>query len=286
MRWRGQRQSSNVEDRRGLRITRGGMVGGGLGMVALMLIGMFLGIDPRLILGGAQIVESVAPPTVEDTGPYQETPAEAEAREFLAVVLADTEDVWAARFAELGGSYRPPKLVLFNGAVQSGCGFAEAAMGPFYCPPDERVFIDTSFFDDLDRRLGAGGDFARAYVVAHEIGHHVQNLLGTSGEVRDLQQRLGGAEANQLSVRLELQADCYAGVWAHHAERMRGILEAGDIEEALGAAAAVGDDRLQRQAQGYVVPDSFTHGTSEQRMQWFRAGLDGGSRESCDTFRE
>jgi len=286
MRWRGQRQSSNVEDRRGLRITRGGMVGGGLGMVALMLIGMFLGIDPRLILGGAQIVESVAPPTVEDTGPYQETPAEAEAREFLAVVLADTEDVWAARFAELGGSYRPPKLVLFNGAVQSGCGFAEAAMGPFYCPPDERVFIDTSFFDDLDRRLGAGGDFARAYVVAHEIGHHVQNLLGTSGEVRDLQQRLGGTEANQLSVRLELQADCYAGVWAHHAERMRGILEAGDIEEALGAAAAVGDDRLQRQAQGYVVPDSFTHGTSEQRMQWFRAGLDGGSMESCDTFRE
>ena len=286
MRWRGQRQSSNVEDRRGLRITRGGMVGGGLGMVALMLIGMFLGIDPRLILGGAQIVESVAPPTVEDTGPYQETPAEAEAREFLAVVLADTEDVWAARFAELGSSYRPPKLVLFNGAVQSGCGFAEAAMGPFYCPPDERVFIDTSFFDDLDRRLGAGGDFARAYVVAHEIGHHVQNLLGTSGEVRDLQQRLGGTEANQLSVRLELQADCYAGVWAHHAERMRGILEAGDIEEALGAAAAVGDDRLQRQAQGYVVPDSFTHGTSEQRMQWFRAGLDGGSMESCDTFRE
>jgi len=286
MRWRGQRQSSNVEDRRGLRITRGGMVGGGLGMVALMLIGMFLGIDPRLILGGAQIVESVAPPTVEDTGPYQETPAEAEAREFLAVVLADTEDVWAARFAELGGSYRPPKLVLFNGAVQSGCGFAEAAMGPFYCPPDERVFIDTSFFDDLDRRLGAGGDFARAYVVAHEIGHHVQNLLGTSGEVRDLQQRLGGTEANQLSVRLELQADCYAGVWAHHAERMRGILEAGDIEEALGAAAAVGDDRLQRQAQGYVVPDSFTHGTSEQRMQWFRTGLDGGSMEACDTFRE
>jgi predicted metalloprotease len=284
MRWRGQRQSSNVEDRRGLRVGRGGMVGGGLGLVAIVLIGMFLGIDPRLILGGARIVESVAPPAVEDTGPYQETAAEAEAREFVAVVLADTEDVWTARFSEMGGSYRQPKLVLFNGAVQSGCGFAEAAMGPFYCPADERVFIDTSFFDDLARRMGAGGDFARAYVVAHEIGHHVQNLLGTSGQVRDLQQRLGGAEANQLSVRLELQADCYAGLWTHHAERMRGILEAGDVGEALGAAAAVGDDRLQRQVQGYVVPDSFTHGTSEQRMRWFRKGLDSGEMEACDTF--
>jgi predicted metalloprotease len=259
------------------------MVGGGLGLVAIMLIGMFLGIDPRLILGGAEIVESVAPPAVEDTGPYQETAAEAQAREFVAVVLADTEDVWTARFAEMGGSYRAPKLVLFNGAVQSGCGFAEAAMGPFYCPSDERVFIDTSFFDDLARRMGAGGDFARAYVVAHEIGHHVQNLLGTSGQVHDLQQRLGGAEANQLSVQLELQADCYAGVWTHHAERMRGILEAGDIDEALGAAAAVGDDRLQHQAQGYVLPDSFTHGTSEQRMRWFRAGLDSGEMAACDT---
>jgi hypothetical protein len=200
------------------------------------------------------------------------------------VVLADTEDVWNALLGQLGGTYREPRLVLFSGAVQSGCGFAESIMGPFYCPPDERVFIDMSFFDDLGQRMGAQGDFAQAYVVAHEIGHHVQNLLGASGRVQELRQRVGQAEANQLSVRLELQADCYAGVWAHHAERMRGILEAGDIEEALGAASAVGDDRLQRQAQGQVVPDSFTHGSSEQRMRWFRAGLDSGSLAACDTF--
>jgi predicted metalloprotease len=174
--------------------------------------------------------------------------------------------------------------VLFSGAVQSACGFAEAAMGPFYCPPDERVFIDMSFFDELGQRMGAGGDFAQAYVVAHEIGHHVQNLLGTSGAVHDLQQRRGGAEASQLSVRLELQADCYAGVWAHRADRMQGILESGDVEEALGAASAVGDDRLQRQARGYVVPDSFTHGSSAQRMHWFRTGFESGSLEDCDTF--
>ena len=283
MRWRGQRQSSNVEDRRGLRVTRGGLAGGGLGLIALMVIGMALGVDPRLLIGGAQMMGAGAP-AVEDTGPYQETAAEAETREFLAVVLADTEDVWGALLAQPLGGYRQPRLVLFAGAVQSGCGFAEAAMGPFYCPPDERVFIDTSFFDDLAQRLGAQGDFARAYVVAHEIGHHVQNLLGTSGKVHELRQRYGGAEANQLSVRLELQADCYAGVWTHHAERMRGILEAGDVEEALGAASAVGDDRLQRQAQGTVVPDSFTHGSSEQRMRWFRAGLDSGSMAACDTF--
>jgi len=283
MRWRGQRESTNVEDRRGMRVRRGGMIGGGLGVVAILLIGTLLGVDPRLLLGGVQVMNSAAPP-VEETVPFEESPAEAEARQFLAVVLADTEDVWGALFGKLGGSYREPRLVLFSGAVQSGCGFAESAMGPFYCPPDERVFIDTSFFDDLDKRMGAGGDFARAYVVAHEIGHHVQNLVGTSGRVQEMRGRVGEAEGNQLSVRLELQADCYAGVWAHHAERMRGILEAGDMEEALGAASAVGDDRLQRQAQGYVVPDSFTHGTSEQRMRWFRAGFDRGSMEVCDTF--
>jgi hypothetical protein len=283
MRWRGQRESTNIEDRRGLRVRRGGMIGGGLGVVALLVIGTLLGVDPRLLLGGVQMMDAAAPP-VEETVPFQESPAEAEARQFLAVVLADTEDVWGALFGQLGGRYREPRLVLFAGAVQSGCGFAESAMGPFYCPPDERVFIDTSFFDDLDRRMGAGGDFARAYVVAHEIGHHVQNLLGTSGRVHEMRGRVGQAEGNQLSVRLELQADCYAGVWAHHAERMRGILEAGDVEEALGAASAVGDDRLQRQAQGYVVPDSFTHGTSEQRSRWFRTGLESGSMEACDTF--
>jgi predicted metalloprotease len=286
MRWQGQRQSTNIEDRRGMRVTRRGVMGGGLGLVAVMLIGMFLGVDPRLILGGAQVVNAVAPPQprVEDTGPYQESAKEAEERQFLAVVLADTEDVWGALFSQGGATYRQPKLVLFNGAVESACGVAESAMGPFYCPPDERVFLDTSFFDEMSGRMGAGGDFAQAYVVAHEIGHHVQNLLGTSDQVHQLQQRFGGGRANQLSVMLELQADCYAGVWAHHAERMRGILEAGDVEEALGAAAAVGDDRLQRQARGFVVPDSFTHGSSEQRVRWFRTGLQSGSMAACDTF--
>ena len=286
MRWQGQRQSTNIEDRRGMRVTRRGVMGGGLGLVAFMLIGMFLGVDPRLILGGAEVVNAVAPPQprVEDTGPYQESAEEAEERQFLAVVLADTEDVWGALFSQGGATYRQPKLVLFNGAVESACGVAESAMGPFYCPPDERVFLDTSFFDEMGGRMGAGGDFAQAYVVAHEIGHHVQNLLGTSDQVHQLQQRYGGGRANQLSVMLELQADCYAGVWAHHAERMRGILEAGDVEEALGAAAAVGDDRLQRQARGFVVPDSFTHGSSEQRVRWFRTGLQSGSMAACDTF--
>jgi predicted metalloprotease len=282
MKWRGRRQSTNLEDRRGTRIRRAG-VGGGLGVVAILLIGTLLGVDPRVLLGGVEMLNAGAP-VVEETGPYQETAAEAQTRQFLSVVLADTEDVWNTLFRQTGGGYREPRLVLFSGAAQSACGFAEAAMGPFYCPPDERVFIDMAFFDDLGQRMGAGGDFAQAYVVAHEIGHHVQNLLGTSGRVRELQQRRGGIEARQLSVRLELQADCYAGIWAHHAERMRGVLEAGDLEEALGAASAVGDDRLQRQAQGYVVPDSFTHGSSAQRMRWFRMGFDSGSVAACDTF--
>jgi predicted metalloprotease len=282
MKWRGRRESSNIEDRRGTKVRRAG-IGGGIGVVAILLIGTMLGIDPRVLLGGVQVMNAVAPAT-EEAGPYQETGAETEMRQFLSVVLADTEDVWSAAFQEMGGSYRQPRLVLFSGAVQSACGFAEAAMGPFYCPPDERVFIDMSFFDELGQRMGAGGDFAQAYVVAHEIGHHVQNLLGTSGAVHDLQQRRGGAEASQLSVRLELQADCYAGVWAHRADRMQGILESGDVEEALGAASAVGDDRLQRQARGYVVPDSFTHGSSAQRMHWFRTGFESGSLEDCDTF--
>jgi predicted metalloprotease len=282
MRWRNQRESTNVEDRRGTRIRRGGVVGG-LGVIAILLVGSLLGVDPRILLSGVETLNTGAP-AVEETVPYKESAADAERRQFLSVVLADTEDVWSALFAQMGGSYREPRLVLFSGAVQSACGLAEAAMGPFYCPPDERVFLDMSFFDELSQRMGAGGDFAQAYVVAHEVGHHVQNLLGTSGKVHELQQRYGGAEANQLSVRLELQADCYAGVWAHNADKMRGILEAGDLDEALNAASAVGDDRLQRQAQGYVVPDSFTHGSSEQRMRWFRTGLDSGSMAACDTF--
>ncbi len=284
MRWRGQRQSSNVEDRRGTRISRGGLAGGGIGVVAILLIGLFLGVDPRLLLGGLEVAGGGGGP-VEQSGPYQESASEAEKRQFTATVLATTEDVWSTRFARLGGEYRPPTLVLFSGAVNSACGFAEAAMGPFYCPPDEKLFIDLSFFDELEQRLGAGGDFAQAYVIAHEVGHHVQNLLGYSDRVRELQQRVGPVEANQLSVRLELQADCLAGIWAHDTQRTKGLLEAGDLEEALGAASAVGDDRLQRQAQGRVVPDSFTHGSSEQRMRWFRLGYDQGSLETCDTFK-
>lgn len=280
MRWEGRRQSDNIEDRRGMRVSRGGLVGGGLGTLAIALLVMFLGGDPTPVLQG------VGNAPVETTSePYVESPNEAEWRQQIAVTLAETEDAWNTKFAELGGQYREPVLVLFGGAVESGCGFADAAVGPFYCPPDQRVFIDLAFFDDLERQLGAGGDFAQAYVIAHEVGHHVQNLLGTSGRVHELRQRVSEVEANQLSVRLELQADCYAGVWAHHAERSKSILEAGDVDEALGAASAVGDDRLQRRSQGRVVPDSFTHGSSAQRTRWFRQGLETGSLEACDTFR-
>jgi len=282
MRWRGRRQSENIEDRRGLRIGRGAGIGG-IGLVAVVLISMYFGVDPSVLLGGIQTTQVESDPSAE---PYRETVTEAERREQLAVVLADTEDVWRALMAELPGSYREPKLVLFTGAVDSECGYAEAAVGPFYCPADERVFIDLSFFDELDQRLGAGGDFARAYVVAHEVGHHAQKLLGTSGRVQELRKRVDEIEGNRLSVRLELQADCYAGLWARHAERTAAILEPGDIEEALGAASAVGDDRLQRRTGGQIVPDSFTHGTSGQRMRWFRRGFDTGTLQACDSFRE
>ncbi len=281
MRWKGRRQSGNIEDRRGRRV---GLAGGGIGIVAIVLIGMFLGVDPALLLQGVQTTQVGG--SQDAAAPYSESSDEAEQRQRIAVVLADTEAVWAQQFAELGGRYREPALVLFSGAVDSGCGHAQAAMGPFYCPPDERVFIDLSFFGELAGRLGARGDFAEAYVIAHEVGHHVQNLLGASGRVQELRKRVGEIEGKQLSVRLELQADCYAGLWTHHVERMASILEAGDIEEALGAASAVGDDRLQRQASGQVVPDSFTHGSSEQRMRWFRRGLEAGSLKACDTFAE
>lgn len=283
MRWRGRRESSNVEDRRGMRVSRGGAISG-IGLLAVIVIGMALGVDPRVLLSGVQTMDTGGPAVQEQQEPYQESGAEAERRQFISVALADTEDVWNAIFGAAGRQYREPRLVLFSGAVDSGCGFAQAAMGPFYCPPDERVFIDLSFFDELAGRMGAAGDFAQAYVLAHEVGHHVQNLLGTSGQVQQMRQKVGEAESNQLSVRLELQADCYAGVWALHAERMRNVLEAGDIDEALGAASAVGDDRLQRQARGFVVPDSFTHGSSEQRMRWFRKGLESGDAGACDTF--
>jgi predicted metalloprotease len=278
---RGRRQSSNIEDRRGMRPVRTG-VGLSLGGVLFLVVLSLLGINPLPFLG----VATQAPEVQMQQGeqPYQESPREAALRELTAVVLADTEDTWNAILPRYGVQYVEPTLVLFNGVVQSGCGTAESAMGPFYCPLDQKVYIDMSFYDDLSQRFGAPGDFAQAYVIAHEVGHHVQNLVGTAEKVHAAQQRASKVEANELSVRMELQADCYAGVWAHHAARSRQLLEAGDVEEGLNAASAIGDDRLQRMSQGRVVPDAFTHGSSEQRVRWFRVGLETGSLEACDTF--
>ena len=279
MRWEGRRQSENIEDRRGMRVSRGGLVGGGIGTLAIALLVYFLGGDPTAVLQQA----GNAP--VETTSePYAESAKEAEWRQFTAVALADTEDVWNAVFKEMGGEYREPTLVLFTGAVESGCGFAEAAMGPFYCPPDEKLYIDLAFFDQLQEQLGAAGDFPRAYVVAHEVGHHVQNLLGIANQVSGLQQRDPDA-ANQLSVRLELQADCFAGIYANRIGKYGDVLEGGDAREAIDAAAAIGDDTLQRSQGRAVVPDSFTHGSSEQRVRWFSTGFRSGSVDACDTFK-
>jgi predicted metalloprotease len=278
---RGRRQSSNIEDRRGMRPVRTG-VGLSLGGVLFLVVLSLLGINPLPFLG----VATQAPQTQmqESAQPYQESPQEAALREMTAVVLADTEETWNALLPQYGLQYAEPTLVLFDGLVQSGCGTAESAMGPFYCPLDQKVYIDMSFYNDLSQRFGAPGDFAQAYVIAHEVGHHVQNLAGTAEKVHAAQQRASKVEANELSVRMELQADCYAGVWAHHAARSRQLLEAGDVEEGLNAASAIGDDRLQRMSQGRVVPDAFTHGSSEQRVRWFRKGMETGSLEACDTF--
>jgi predicted metalloprotease len=278
---RGRRQSSNIEDRRGMRPVRTG-VGLSLGGVLFLVVLSLLGINPLPFLG----VATQAPEVQMQQGeqPYQESPQEAALRELTAVVLADTEETWNAILPQYGVQYVEPTLVLFNGLVQSGCGTAESAMGPFYCPLDQKVYIDMSFYNDLSQRFGAPGDFAQAYVIAHEVGHHVQNLAGTAEKVHAAQQRASKVEANELSVRMELQADCYAGVWAHHAARSRQLLEAGDVEEGLNAASAIGDDRLQRMSQGRVVPDAFTHGSSEQRVRWFRKGMETGSLEACDTF--
>ena len=278
---RGRRQSSNIEDRRGMRPVRTG-VGLSLGGVLFLVVLSLLGINPLPFLG----VATQAPETQmqESAQPYQESPQEAALREMTAVVLADTEETWNAILPQYGVQYVEPTLVLFDGVVQSGCGTAESSMGPFYCPSDQKVYIDMSFYNDLSQRFGAPGDFAQAYVIAHEVGHHVQNLAGTAGKVHAAQQRVSKVEANELSVRMELQADCYAGVWAHHAARSRQLLEAGDVEEGLNAASAIGDDRLQRMSQGRVVPDAFTHGSSEQRVRWFRKGMETGSLEACDTF--
>jgi hypothetical protein len=280
MRWKTGRRSSNIEDRRGRRVAGGAVFKGGVGTIVLTLaLAYFLGIDPQILLqlqqgrGQAEVVED-----------YQPTPQEARLADFVSVVLADTEDTWREIFRQSGRSYQEPALVLFSGAVRSACGMASAAMGPFYCPADRKVYIDLAFFEDLRQRHGAPGDFAQAYVIAHEVGHHVQTLLGIGTRVRSAQQGLGKAEANALSVKQELQADCFAGLWGYHADRSRGVLEQGDIEEALNAATAIGDDRLQKQAQGYVVPESFTHGSSRQRVEWFRRGIESGDFERCDTF--
>jgi uncharacterized protein len=276
----GERESDNVEDRRGLSVGRTAAIGGGLGTLVLAVVYMLLGGDPRAVLDGIQQQPAVEAPRAQ---PAAETAAETEFRHFAAVILAETEDVWRAEFRGRGSEYVDPHLVLYTGGVESACGLAQSAMGPFYCPGDQRVFLDLSFFDELSQRFGAPGEFARAYVIAHEVGHHVQNLLGISGRVHDLEQRGDARRANALSVRLELQADCLAGVWANRSQRAL-KLEAADIEAALGAASAVGDDRLQQAARGYVTPDSFTHGSSAQRMRWFRQGFDAGSLNACDTF--
>jgi uncharacterized protein len=321
MRWRGQRESENVEDRRdegggfgfpfpggGARFpSSGGGRGGGIGIIGLLIIlGLmfFFGVDPRVIMtggspggGDATYPDIRLPQERPDTtnfpvpdepqGPpvrRPQTTSEDDLKQFVAVVLGDTEDVWRDLFARYGARYNDPKLVLFSGGVRSACGLGMAQMGPFYCPIDEKVYIDLDFYEDLKNRFKAPGDFAQAYVIAHEIGHHVQNLLGIAEQVEGLRRRLDETEANALQVRMELQADCFAGIWANRAEESRDIIEPGDIEEALRAASAIGDDRIQRQTQGYVVPDAFTHGSSEQRVRWFTRGYESGKLEVCDTF--
>ena len=285
MRWKGRRQSSNVHDRRSMR----GPVmvgGGGILLLVVLVLALCMGADPRALLEVAQEAQGpIAQVPAERGGmPPQGETVQDEQVEFVSVVLADTEDVWRDLFRQLGKTYREPTLELFRGQVSSACGFQSAATGPFYCPLDQKVYLDLSFYDELERQLNAPGDFAQAYVIAHEIGHHVQNLLGISDQVNANKQRVGEEEGNQLSVRLELQADFYAGVWAHHAQQNWNILEEGDIEEALRAAAAIGDDRLQMRSRGLIVPESFTHGTSEQRVRWFFRGLKTGDMTRGDTF--
>jgi hypothetical protein len=282
MKWQRARRSSNVEDRRGQRPVARAAGGFSLiGIVAVLAISWFTGQNPIELLG---LLQQNAP-TQSQAGPPQAPPADDPRAAFIAAILGETEDVWTAYFAQRGSTYEVPKLVLFSGSVQSACGSATAATGPFYCPGDRKVYIDLSFFTEMERRLGGGGDFAEAYVIAHEVGHHIQTLTGVSQQVNDLRRRGQNVEgASGPLVRLELQADCYAGVWANAAQRRHAWLEPGDIEEALNTASAIGDDHLQRQSRGSVVPDSFTHGSSEQRVRWFRIGFDGGDPTRCDTF--
>lgn len=321
MRWRGQRESENVEDRRGERrgfgfpFPGGGMRfpssggggggrGGGIGIVGLLIIlglVVFFGVDPSVIMqgqgpnGGQGFPDIRLPQQQPDATNFPapggqaqierpKSAGEDDLKRFISVVLATTEDSWTQTFRELGARYREPKLVLFSGAVRSACGTGMAAMGPFYCPADEKVYIDLDFYRELKNRFRAPGDFAQAYVVAHEVGHHVQKQLGIADKVEAAKRRMSAKEGNALQVRMELQADCFAGVWAHRMEADKGLIEPGDIDEALGAASAIGDDRIQKQTQGYVVPDSFTHGSSEQRVRWFRRGYEDGALQACDTF--
>lgn len=286
MRWNNARQSQNIEDRRSMGGRRVA-IGGGLGTIVFIILAVLFGADPMALLQQGNLpigMDSSLPggfPTEGTTGTELSQDPQAL---FVSNVLADTEDTWNAIFHSRGEKYQEPRLVLFRGNVDSACGFASAAMGPFYCPGDSKVYLDLAFFEELDRKFGAPGDFAQAYVVAHEIGHHVQNLLGISDQVHEMRGRVSEAEYNELSVRLELQADFLAGVWAHHADKSRNRLESGDMEEGLRAASAIGDDTLQRRTQGHVVPDSFTHGTSTQRVRWFRKGLETGDIDQGDTF--
>lgn len=304
MRWRSGRRSRNVEDRRGraslgsgtssgrrLPVGRRTATGGGLGLVAVVILALVFGVDPSALINLSVPVPDAGPsqPSAPSAAndPFSSNLSrqrEDELADFVSVVLADTEDTWQAVFASAGERYREPTLVLFTDSVRSACGMAGAAMGPFYCPADEKVYIDLGFYDELQNRYQAPGDFAQAYVIAHEVGHHVQNLLGISSEVSRAQRQASKAAGNRLSVMLELQADCFAGVWANRAQQARQILEQGDIEEGLNAAAQIGDDRMQRRARGYVVPDSFTHGSAEQRQRWFRTGLSTGDIARCNTF--
>lgn len=300
MRWRGNRKSDNVEDRRNMQASGIGGIGGGSGLLRMLpMVFKFLGLKGTVIVvvlvgayglltgnlgsilglqGGTTITES--------KGPLKQTAAEKEKVEFVKVILADTEETWNTLFRQTGKNYQEPKLVLFRNAVKSACGMAQSAMGPFYCPGDQKVYIDLEFFDQLSNRFQAPGDFAQAYVIAHEVGHHIQTLLGISKKVHSARSQMSKAEGNKLSVLQELQADCLAGVWANHANKMRQLLEAGDVEEGLRAAAAIGDDTIQKQSRGYVSPESFTHGTSAQRVKWFKTGMRTGKMSSCDTFNQ
>lgn len=299
MRWRNNRQSHNIEDRRGMRSPRMGRSGGSgvlrllplayrflgfkgtvVAVIGLLGYGYFTG-DLNQILGGGSFQSSQSTSTSQT---IKQSAAEKELAQFVSVVLADTEDTWNLLFKNMGKKYQEPRLVLFRNTVKSACGMGSAQMGPFYCPVDKKVYIDLSFYDDLKNRHDAPGDFAQAYVIAHEVGHHVQTITGISARVQKAKKKLSQKKANLLSVKQELQADCYAGIWAHHADRSRQILESGDIQEGLNAASAIGDDRLQKQAKGYITPDSFTHGSSAQRVKWFKTGLAKGTLQACNTF--